>query len=205
MRYGFYFDADRCIGCKTFVMACKDVHDLPAGVSYRRVYNVSSGHWETDENGTPIPVGVHSYSISAACNHCKEPACIRVCPQRAIQKDENGIVWIDHNKCVGCRLCAGKCPHGAIQFNRGMGVSEKCDMCRMNLKEHKDPACVAACPMRCLKIVDLDSFIPSDKERCVEFPIGSVTQPSVIMHLNRRSDPRTDRETMKVINMQEEL
>lgn len=205
MQYGFYFDADSCIGCKTCVMACKDIHNLPAGVSYRRVYNIVSGVWEEDEDGTQVPVGVHSYSISMACNHCKDPACVPACPQKAITKEADGIVWIDPAKCVGCRLCAGKCPHGAIQFNRAAGVSEKCDMCRQLIKERKEPACAAACPMRCLKLVDLETFQAEDEERTIIFPAGSVTQPSVRMHLNRKTDPESERGRMRVSNMSEEL
>jgi len=205
MRYGFYFDADQCIGCKTCVMACKDVHNLPAGVSYRRVYNITAGHWSRDEQGVPVPEGVYSYSVSIACAHCKEPACVEACPQKAIQKEANGLVWIDAAKCVGCRLCAGKCPHGAIQFNRLTGVSEKCDMCRDLIRKREEPACVAACPMRCLKLVDLDTFQVPDEEKTIGYPVGSVTQPSMLMHLNRMTSPEQDSRDVSISNMTEEL
>ena len=205
MRYGFYFDADQCIGCKTCVMACKDIKNLPSGVSYRRVYNIVSGTWQEDACGTPVAAGVYSYSVSIACNHCKEPVCVAACPQKAIQKEADGIVWIDSEKCVGCRLCAGKCPHGAIQFNRKAGVSEKCDLCRELVKRRKEPACVTACPMRCLKLVDLDTCPVPEEHRTITYPVGSVTQPSTLLHLNRRTDPEQEKGEASVSNMPEEL
>lgn len=205
MRYGFYLDGDRCIGCKACMMACKDAHDLPPGLSYRRVYNMVTGTWEEDDAGTPIPVGVYSYSVSMACCHCKEPACVAACPQKAIKKEEDGIVWIDPEACVGCRLCAKRCPHGAIQFNRSAGVSEKCDLCRRRIKEHKEPECVAACPMRCLKLVDLDTFRPPAEGVTIGYPAASVTQPSMRLHLNRRMRPGEDKGPVRISNMPEEI
>lgn len=203
MQLGFYLNSDTCIGCKTCAMACKDIHDLPIGVSYRRVYNLVTGHWEKDEAGVQIPINVFSYTISMSCNHCKEPDCITVCPQKAIKKEPNGTVWIDSEKCVGCRLCAGKCPHGAIQFNRQTGVSEKCDMCRELQSARKEPACVAACPMRCLKIVDIDTWKEND-DSTIFFPVGSMTQPSFKLHLNRRIKIEEDKDT-SISNLKEEL
>lgn len=203
MRLGFYLNADECIGCKTCVMACKDVHNLPVGVSYRRVYNLAGGSWDENENHVPVPKGIYSYSISISCNHCKEPSCIPVCPQNAIRKEKSGLVWIDAGKCVGCRLCASNCPHGAIQFNRQRGVSEKCNMCMELLELRKEPACVAACPMRCLKIIDMDKFHSDIEGMTTNFPVGSITQPSFQLHLNRKVDLMA--EEINIRNMVEEL
>ena len=58
---------------------------------------------ETAEELTTYPV---------RCNHCKEPPCVYVCPTRASQKrEEDGIVWVDQDKCVGCRYCTIACPY----------------------------------------------------------------------------------------------
>ncbi len=34
------------------------------------------------------------------------------------------ISWIDPDICVGCQVCVGLCPYGAIEFNPRLGVSE---------------------------------------------------------------------------------
>jgi heterodisulfide reductase subunit A len=34
------------------------------------------------------------------------------------------ISWIDPDICIGCQVCIGLCPYGAIEFNERKGVSE---------------------------------------------------------------------------------
>ncbi|NCD17670.1 MAG: 4Fe-4S ferredoxin, partial [Actinobacteria bacterium] len=45
-NFGFYFDQSRCNGCKACQIACKDKHDLPIGVNWRRVVEYSGGSWQ---------------------------------------------------------------------------------------------------------------------------------------------------------------
>lgn len=37
-QYGFFIDADRCIGCFTCAMACKNQYHQEEGVIWRQVY-----------------------------------------------------------------------------------------------------------------------------------------------------------------------
>jgi anaerobic dimethyl sulfoxide reductase subunit B (iron-sulfur subunit) len=151
MQLGFYFDQTRCIGCHTCVVACKDWHDLPAGlVNWRRV--------DTRERGKFPDVKVSHMSLS--CNHCRQPKCAEACPENAIGKrEEDGIVFIENEKCNGCRLCESACPYGAIQFRPDDGsLAEKCTFCVDRLENNEAPVCVSACPMRALDFGDLDEL-----------------------------------------------
>jgi Fe-S-cluster-containing dehydrogenase component len=51
------------------------------------------------------------------CNHCKEAICVKACPTGATQQREDGIVWIDQDKCVGCRYCIIACPYQARSYH----------------------------------------------------------------------------------------
>jgi len=148
MTYAFTFDAAFCSGCKACQAACKDKNDLPLGVLWRRVIEVSGGAWQ--KNGAAWNSTVFAYNLSVACNHCLHPKCAGVCPTGAYEVREDGIVLLDTSKCMGCGYCAWACPYGAPQYNPEAGTMTKCNFCFDDLEQGLPPACVAACPMRVL-------------------------------------------------------
>ncbi len=152
MAYGFYFDSSSCTGCKACQVACKDKNNLPAGVLWRRVYEISGGEWT--KSGDSWTNTVYAFNLSIACNHCVHPKCAGVCPVDAYEVRPDGIVLINPNKCIGCGYCAWACPYDAPQNNPNTGVMTKCNLCLDYLDAGLPPACVAACPLRCLELVN---------------------------------------------------
>jgi anaerobic dimethyl sulfoxide reductase subunit B (iron-sulfur subunit) len=153
----FYFDASACTGCKACQVACKDKNNLPIGTLFRRVFHYGGGSWMY-QDGYLVPNNVFAYSLSTACMHCQNPPCMEACPAAAITKREDGIVLIDADKCIGCRLCQWACPYGAPQFREDLGVMTKCDFCQDLQAQGQDPACVAICPQRVLKVGELEDL-----------------------------------------------
>ena len=97
-----------------------------------------------------------------SCLHCEQPACVTVCPTGASYKRaEDGIVLVDEDKCIGCKLCSWACPYGAREYSAVEGVMKKCTLCidriyNENLPEaERQPACVQACPTRARHFGDL--------------------------------------------------
>jgi len=174
-------------------MACRDCHDSPSGVGYRKVYQLAWGTWQ-EENGMAVPWGVSSYSISFACHHCEQPACQAACPKKAIQKDQAGRVWIQEAFCVSCRICIKKCPNGAISFNAKSNRPEKCDLCRERLERGKLPVCVEACPMRCLEVLSLDELLWRERNMpdVYRFPDAMGTGPAFFIKANRRQEQQLE-------------
>ena len=134
MQYGFYFNGRRCTGCKTCVLACKDLHDLPSSIAFRQVYEYGGGSWRRQPGGT-VTQDTFCYYVSVACNHCGNPACVRVCPTGAMHKDERGLVSVDAARCIGCGYCALSCPYRAPKVDRDAGRSVKCDGCTRRVAE----------------------------------------------------------------------
>lgn len=154
---GFYLQQDRCIGCMTCQVACKDKNDLDVGQLFRKVHEFSGGSYVQTEQG--LKNNVFAYWVSLSCNHCEKPVCVENCPTGAMQKREaDGVVFIDQTKCIGCRYCVMSCPYGAPQYNPKIGKTGKCDFCKDLLEKGKKPVCVSACPMRVLDSGPVDQL-----------------------------------------------
>lgn len=110
-QLGFFVDVSKCSGCKTCAVACKDAHNLPVGMNFRKVHEYAGGNWKQAADGSWTQ-DVFGYYVSLGCNHCSDPACVKVCPTKAHHKRaEDGLVVIDATKCIGCGLCAQACPY----------------------------------------------------------------------------------------------
>ncbi len=166
--YTFTFDATACSGCKACQVACKDKNQLPLGVLWRRVYEVSGGEWKRE--GGAWSQTVFAYNLSLACNHCQHPKCAGVCPTDAYTVREDGIVLLDPSRCMGCGYCAWACPYGAPQYNSVTGTMTKCDFCHDNLDAGLAPACVAACPLRVLDYAECKPPPPDGGRRAPRTP-----------------------------------
>lgn len=157
-KLGLVIDIDSCVGCQACATACKEwntgghmapLTDIdpygaePDGVWFNRVHS-----YEHDCSGDSRTI-----HFPRSCLHCDEPACVTVCPTGASYKrSSDGIVLIDEDKCIGCKLCSWACPYGAREFDVDVGVMKKCTLCvdriyNDNLPEaDRVPACVASCP-----------------------------------------------------------
>lgn len=107
------------------------------------------------EGGTP-----YHQTVTAACHHCLEPACMSGCPVDAYEKDAStGIVHHLDDQCIGCGYCTLTCPYEVPRLNQRLGIVRKCDMCAGRLAEGEAPACVAACPSGAIKIGLVDTAV----------------------------------------------
>lgn len=188
-RFAFWVDMTRCTGCKTCMIACKDKHDLPRAVNWRRVVEYSGGHWRRD--GDVFRQQVFAYYLSVACNHCRDPICVAACPTAAMHTVAGGIVAIDPDRCMGCRYCEWSCPYGAPQFDARSGRMTKCDGCLDELQNSGSPACVAACPTRALGFGELDAL---EREHgpvtaVAPLPAGDLTRPCLVLVPHRHALP----------------
>jgi anaerobic dimethyl sulfoxide reductase subunit B (iron-sulfur subunit) len=192
-QYGFFVNTDKCVACRSCVLACKEKHDLKLGRKFRRLYSCSAGGWDIvnlDNNYKAYnPDKVFSYSLSIGCNHCANPACKNICPAGAIGKRADGIVFIDRDLCTGCGSCAAACPYGVPSLNEVTQKMEKCDFCRELLSIGEPPACVAACSMNALEYGDLDILklkYPQAVPQMAPLEGPEKTEPSLLIMQHRK-------------------
>jgi len=189
----FYFDASACNGCKACVIACKSKNALPVGVNYRRVVQYGNGAWVPDPEYPDMlmPSNLFVYSLSVACMHCEDPACVNVCPAKAVEKRDDGIVVVDSDKCIGCHYCEWACPYGAPQFDPEEGTMRKCDFCVDVVEQGEAPYCVAACPMRAMDFGELDELRAKygDISAIEPLPSPDLTKPAFVLTPHRDAQP----------------
>lgn len=152
MALGFYFDSNKCIGCRTCHLACKDLHGLGLGSTFRKVRAFEVGTYpETD-----------GFRYSSSCNHCENATCIKSCSTGAIFRDNDGTVQLNADICIGCKKCMANCPFDAINIvahsTNKRRIVGKCDSCKALRDAGKNPICVDSCLMRCLDFGELDKL-----------------------------------------------
>lgn len=171
-QHGFYFDAERCIGCLSCAIACKERNDNPPGelIYWRRVTTVESGQYPN----------LRLDNQSRSCMHCGEPACKAVCPAGAISKRiHDGVVIVDRTKCIGCRSCGEACPFGVPQYGAD-GIMQKCDFCTDEGRGAMRPECASACPEGALLAGRLDGLARMAAKKAPIMMAGP-TQPSLLV------------------------
>ena len=185
-QYAFYFNSNLCTGCKACQVACKDKWDLDVGITWRRVVEYSGGEWTANTDGT-YTQNVSTYYVSVACNHCQNPLCVQVCPTTAMHKNEDGVVLIDSEICIGCRYCEWACPYNGPQFDEKRGVMTKCNMCYDEVANGGQPACVAACPSRALVFGEREELeaLYGTVHEVAPLPSAEITDPSLIITPHR--------------------
>lgn len=128
----FFLDPQRCIGCKACEMACAECEtngqESMIHIDYVDRYK---------DTQTSVQV----------CMHCEDPACAKVCPAVAIEKDEFGVVHSANTaRCIACSNCVNACPFGVPKKIQPSDLMMKCNMCYDRTSAGKNPMCATVCP-----------------------------------------------------------
>ena len=164
-KLGLVIDLDTCVGCHACVISCKgwntenygaplsdqDPYGAnPTGTFLNRVHSYEVQPPILKDGTQPAAQLIH---FPKSCLHCDDAPCVTVCPTGASYKrQEDGIVLVNEQDCIGCGLCAWACPYGAREMDADAGVMKKCTLCvdriyNENLpEEDRQPACVRTCP-----------------------------------------------------------
>ncbi|MBI5543638.1 MAG: 4Fe-4S dicluster domain-containing protein [Deltaproteobacteria bacterium] len=173
VKLGYALNLSVCVGCRQCAEAChrENNHDRATHGSYIRVLEMPRDSMDlaraSADYDHPVPAPGKRY-MPVQCHQCDKPPCVSVCPVKATWKEQDGLVVVDYDWCIGCRYCEAACPYHARRFNfarsvvpaaevnpdqaylsnrlRPQGVMEKCTFCLHRTREGRLPACLEACP-----------------------------------------------------------
>jgi anaerobic selenocysteine-containing dehydrogenase/Fe-S-cluster-containing dehydrogenase component len=154
-RLALMIDLERCIGCKSCEVACKQEHGLGPGEYRNKVV------WLGDPTRPALDF------LTVSCQHCDRPACLRACPvnPKAITKDPaTGIVRVDEDRCTGCGECVIACPYGAMGYDPIDHHAVKCDLCT-DRRAGGEPttACASVCPGHAIRFGERAELVAEAK------------------------------------------
>jgi len=143
-------DLDKCTGCQACSMACRVENNVSfAGPEGAKLGRAKFWQEVLDREIHGHYPDLETQFVPRPCMHCEHPPCVKVCPVAATFKMEDGLVAMDYDVCIGCRMCTIGCPYAIRYFNwsapefpapfgqalnpdvpvRPKGVVEKCTFC----------------------------------------------------------------------------
>lgn len=175
VEFAYALNISRCNGSRRCVTACMRENNIPPDrpeMAYIRVHELPNdsldlydGDPTYDHDQVPHP---QKYYLPVQCHQCRNSPCTDSCPTNATWEEEDGVVVVDYDWCIGCRYCIAACPYETRRFNwdtpqlkpedinpnmayltnriRPQGVVEKCHFCLHRTRRGLNPACMEACP-----------------------------------------------------------
>lgn len=137
---------NKCIGCYACQVTCKAEYNIPFGTFRCRVETHRSGNYPD----------IKKFFLPRLCNHCDIAPCIEECKEKALYKNQDGVVVSNSSNCTGCNMCIEKCPYNAIEINPVTGKSEKCDFCYERTAKELLPVCVQSCMGKAILFGDIN-------------------------------------------------
>ena len=182
-------DTSTCIGCKACEVACQewnDLHIVPTTQTgtYQTMPSLDVNYWNLIQfREREIGPDFAWLLRKDGCMHCGDPGCLKACPAPgAIVQYQNGIVDVNPDNCIGCKMCETGCPFDIPRYSEETGKMSKCTLCVDRGQVGLEPACVKSCPTGCLEFGDKTELVARANTRVEQlkqngFPQAALYDP----------------------------
>jgi len=173
---GMLYDATRCIGCQTCVVACTKANDLTPDIRRDQLHQGPgdlNSYTKTIIKLYKSTDGKEFSYVKQQCMHCIDPACAAACMFGGLKKDaKTGAVTWNGSLCVGCRYCEIACPFNVPKFGwEGFNPKiVKCEFCKERLAKGEQPACTEVCPKKAVIFGPREELMKEAKLRIAANP-----------------------------------
>lgn len=204
-RWAMVIDLRKCDGCQSTgkppqcTQACIQAHFAPEPMEWVQVYEGPLANGGTQFIPTP-------------CQQCQNPPCANVCPVGATFSTPEGVVLIDQERCIGCRICLEACPYDRRFFNWGeppqppdamavqyspehqtparRGTVMKCDFCPDMARAGRLPYCAQGCPQHAIYYGDLEEDIATNGVDLIQISHFATTNGAYRLKEDLGTQPR---------------
>lgn len=195
-------DTTKCTACRGCQVACKQWNENPAektvnSGSYENPPTLSSYTWMRILFNEHYQDGQMKWLFTKhQCMHCKEAACVDVCPPKATVQEQVTLpdgseykrVATKADKCIGCNYCRVACPFDVPGYNQKEKGIFRCTMCFDRVVNDQEgfntPACVKACAPGALEFGDREELVAVAEKR-VEALKGAGSQMANVYGVNQ--------------------
>lgn len=162
-------DPNLCTGCETCESICSFVHDGEFNPINTRIHRVRI---------EPV------FNIALACQKCEDAPCVRACPEKALEMDEEtGSIIVDNDKCNGCGFCIRACDFGVLSLHIESQKALICDLCEGMKEEYideesgiKEPQCILVCPKEAISLKNVEQIGEETRIEAVKRLFGDILQ-----------------------------
>ena len=81
---------------------------------------------------------------------------MQACPTKSSYQRDDGVVLVNEDRCIGCKLCMSACPYNARFLHPDKKIVGKCTFCSHRIDHGIVPSCVNTCQGRARIFGDLN-------------------------------------------------
>ncbi len=119
-------------------------------------YSFGKCAYDFHPNNLGVKALVEKAMMLFTCRKCEDAPCIAICPEDALEKNDDGFIERATNLCVGCQSCVAICPFGTIMNEVFTYKTSICDLCDFD-DNTETLKCIETLPEGAIQFVEMEA------------------------------------------------